>query len=127
MNISDLREASDTAVDLASTSLRRVSDASQPAVARLGDSLSNVHLPDVHLPDALDVDIADLAGSAIEFAGDVAGQVVSQGGRSVNTAIRYVRRNPKVAIGVVAAVVLILGLFAARKKSSSEPSFDKIS
>lgn len=133
MNISDLREASDTAADLASSSLRRVSDASQPTVSRLGDSLSSVnmpdvHLPDVHLPDALDVDIADLAGSAIEFAGDVAGQVVTQGGRGINRAIRYSRRNPKVAIGVVAALVLILGLLAAKKrKNSSQPSFEKIS
>ncbi|MEP1124520.1 MAG: hypothetical protein ABJH68_11595 [Ilumatobacter sp.] len=132
MNISDLREASDIAADRASTSLRRVADASQPAVSRLGGSLSgvnlpDVHLPDVHLPHALDVDVADLAGSAIEFAGDVAGQVVSQGGRSIDRAIRYSRRNPKVVIGVVAALVLIAGLFAARKKRSPEPSFEKIS
>lgn len=126
MNISDLRDASDHASDLASSSFRRVSDVSLPDVSRLSDSLSDLHLPDVHLPDALDVDIADLAGSAIEFASDVAGQVVTQGGRSINRAIRYSRRNPKVAIGIVAALVLILGLLAAKKRSG-DPSFDKIS
>lgn len=125
MNISDLRDASAHASDLASSSFRRVSDASLPDVSRMSDSLSDLHLPDVHLPDALDVDIADLAGSAIEFAGDVAGQVVTQGGRSINRAIRYSRANPKVAIGIVAALVLILGMLAAKKRKS-DPSFDDI-
>ncbi len=126
MNISDLRDASDHAADLASSSFRRVSDVKFPDVSHFGDSLPDVHMPDVHLPDALDVDLADLAGSAIEFAGDIAGQVVTQGGRSINRAIRYSRRNPKVAIGIVAALVLVLGLLAAKKRSS-DPSLDDIS
>jgi hypothetical protein len=116
MNLSDLRDASDSAADRASTSLRRVSDMSLP----------DVSVPDVSLPDALDIDVAALAGSAIEFAGDVAGVVVTEGGRGINRAIVYSRRNPKVAIGIVAMVVLVVGLLAAKKRSS-DPSLDKIS
>lgn len=115
MNISDLREAPESAADLAASSLRRVSDL----------SLSDVSLPDVSLPDALDIDVADLASDAIEFAGDLAGTVVTQSGRGLAQAIRAARRNPKMAVGAIALVVLMLGLFAAKRRSS-EPTLESI-
>ena len=116
MNLSDLRDAPDTAADLAASSLQRISDVSLP----------DVSLSDVSLPDALDVDVVDLAGSAIEFAGDVAGAVVTHSGRSLGRAIRSARRNPKVALSVVAIIVLAIGLLAAKRRSS-EPGNESIS
>ena len=116
MNLSDLRDAPDNAAEFAASSLRRVSDV----------SFSDVSLPDVSLPDALDIDVAELASNAIEFAGDVAGVVVSQSGRGISQAIRAARQNPKAAIGVIAIVVLMIGLIAA-KRHSSEPSLESIS
>ncbi len=116
MNLSDLRDAPETAADLAATSLQRVADISLP----------DVSLADVSLPDALDIDVVDLAGNAIEFAGDVAGAVVTQSGRGINRALRSARQNPKAAIGVVAIVLLVMGLLAAKRRSS-EPSLESIS
>ncbi|MGB3735776.1 MAG: hypothetical protein WA964_12510 [Ilumatobacter sp.] len=112
MNLSDFRDAPDTASDAASdfaaATRRYVSDVSLP----------DVSMPDVSLPDALDIDVADLAGNAIEFAGDVAGAVVTQGGRGLAQVVRSARQNPKAAIGVVAIIVLVVGLIAAKRRSS---------
>lgn len=121
MNLSDLRDAPDAAADLAASSRRYISDVSLPDV-----SLPDVSLPDVSLPDALDIDIADLAGNAIEFAGDVAGVVVTQSTRGLAQAIRAARQNPKAAAGVLAIVILVIGLIAAKRRSS-EPTLESIS
>lgn len=150
MNFSDLRDASDSAADMASTSLRRVSHMSVPDSLRdisLPDitlphvsvphisvphvsmphvSVPHVSVPDIKLPDVLDVDVAALAGSAAEFAGDVAAAVVTQSSRGISQAIEAARRNPKAAIGIVAVVVLVLALFAAKRRSP-KPSYDAIS
>ncbi len=117
MNLSDFRDApdaaSDAASDFAAATRRYVSDVSLPDV-----SMPDVSMPDVSLPDALDIDVADLAGNAIEFAGDVAGAVVTQGGRGLAQVVRSARQNPKAAIGVVAIIVLVVGLIAAKRRSS---------
>jgi len=111
MNISDLRDAPDTVSDLAAASLRAASD---------------VSLPDISLPDALDIDIVDVAGNAVEFASDVAGVVVSRGGRLSGRALRAAWRNPKATLGVAAVVVLLIGMLAA-KRSSPESTPEAVS
>lgn len=92
-----------------------LSDVSLPDV-----SFPDVSMSDVSLPDALDVDVdvAEIAGSAIEFASEVAGVVVAQSGRTAAQVIRSARRNPKATIGAVAIVALLIGLIAAKKRSS---------
>jgi len=116
MKISDLRDASDTAGDLAAASRRYVSDVSFP----------DVSLPDVSLPDALDIDITDIAGNAIEFAGDMAGIVASRGGRWSVRAAHAAWRNPKVTLGAVAILAMLIGALAAKRRSS-DPSIESIS
>lgn len=121
MKIPDLRDASDSVSDLAAASRRYVSDVSLPDVSR-----PDVSIPDVSLSDALD-DVADLAGDAVEMAGDVAAVVVAQSGRGLAQIIRTVRKNPAATAGVVAVIVLIVALVAAKRRSSDEPSFEAIS
>lgn len=121
MNLSDLRDAPDTAGDLAAATRRYVSDISLPDV-----SVPKVSRSDLSIPSSLDVDVADLAGNAVEFVGEAAGVVVAQSGRGLAQAIRAVRENPKATIGAIAVVVLVLGLLAARRRSS-EPSLESIS
>ena len=116
MDISDLRDAPDNAGELAAASLRYVSDISLP----------DVSLADVSLPDALDINVADLAGDAIELAGDVAGTVVSQGGRGLARLVRAARDNPKAAAGLVAVLVVLVALVAS-KRTSSESSLESVS
>jgi len=121
MNISDLRDAPDTVSGFATASRKYVSDVSLPDV-----SLPDVSLSDVSLPSAFD-DVTDMAGDAIEAAGEVAAVVVAQSSRGLARVIRAARNNPAAAAGVVAIIVLVISLIAAKSRSSEEPSFDAIS
>ncbi len=87
----------------------------------------DLNLPDVFdvsLPDALDIDVADLAGQAVEFAGDVSAVVVKQGGRGARQVVRFTRSNPKATLGVIAIVVILIGLLAAKRNATSNTDLD---
>lgn len=122
MNLSAIRDTPDAASDLVAVPMRMVADANLPDLGDLSDALGGMSLP-----DALDIDVGDVAGQAVEFASDAAAVVVTQGGRSALRVVRFSRDNPKAALGALAVVVLLLGLLAAKRAKSNEKELDAVS
>ncbi len=114
MNISELRDVPDAAADAA---------ADLAAASR--EYFADVSIPDVDLPEGSAV--IDMAGDAVELAGDVAGAVVTQSGRMLARFIRSAKRNPKTALGVVAVIVAVVALVSISKRRSSDAELDSVS